>query len=120
MFPELDSKTKKEAMSRTVAYFMMFVFSFPATAWSSFVGITIWEWFAVPIGAPHISLVQGMGLSVLLFLFRNISGDVPDKKFTVLAQQNMNGIEIIQQFFVDAAAAPTIALVVAWVISLFL
>ncbi len=40
-----------------------------AYIWDGYVTQTLWNWFAVPLGAPKLTLVGAIGLSVLVTSF---------------------------------------------------
>ena len=35
-------------------------------AWRSYVAATLWAWFAVPIGAPYLTVARTMGLGLIV------------------------------------------------------
>lgn len=101
-------------MSKGWSSFLVFALAIPAGIWSSFVALKLWAWFAVPLGAPMPSLVQMMGLGVLVGMYRYYP-DV-DPKLT----EKMTGGEIFTKFLTKATLLPALALLFGWVYTKFL
>ncbi len=51
---------------------MWWFFSWPVSiltwAWRSYVAVTLWRWFAEPIGGAHVSVVRAMGIGLVVRL----------------------------------------------------
>lgn len=91
-------------MTRGWSAFLVFMCMVPAGMWSAFVASTIWRWFAVPIGAPSLSVVRTMGLAILIGMYRYAgerdSNVDPDK----------TGGELFVAFLARATLIPAFAL----------
>ena len=51
-----------EAIALVVAGFGL---AFAISMWKAFVLMKVWQWFAVPLGAPHIGLWHAFGLGTV-------------------------------------------------------
>ena len=98
-------------MSKGWASFLIIVFSIPAGIWSAFVALRLWAWFAVPMGAPRPSLVQVMGLAIIVAMYRHY----PD-----VARAEREGGEMFLTFIGKAALVPAVALFFGWLYTNFL
>lgn len=105
---------KSEPISRKTAYFWIILFSFPAHVWRAFVGTTMWKWFAEPLGAPHINLIYGTGLNLMImfYFFHHTK--------SLIFDQSKNGSELLRHYIGLAIIYPTSFLFSAWLIMLFL
>ena len=101
-------------MSKGWAVFLVFVLMIPSGIWSSFVALRLWTWFAVPVGAPALSLVRMMGLGIIVGMYKYYP-DVDPK-----AAESKTGGEIFGTFLVKATLLPAIALFFGWLYTQFL
>ncbi len=100
-------------MSKGWASFLVVVLAIPAGIWAAFVTLKLWSWFAVPIGAPSLSLVRVMGLAIIVGMYR--SYPTPDPK-----AKDKEGGEIFADFLIRATMLPAIALFFGWLYTNFL
>jgi hypothetical protein len=61
----------------TLAAFLLLVLA--AIVWDGFAMYKLWGWFAVPVGAPHLSLAHVIGLSLLAGIFVGTNRLRPNK-----------------------------------------
>lgn len=76
---------------------------FPILALRAWVGVIIYNWFLMPIGAPDITVVQAMGVFILISL---ISSNKKSKIDTV---------EEAIEHVIKSALFPLICLLFAWI-----
>lgn len=67
----MTSKKKKELT--------ILIVGLPAFFWYSFVLKNLWFWFMVPMGLPVISLMQAMGIDLLITFIVNPYTNIKDK-----------------------------------------
>lgn len=83
---EIDTKDTPARLRRVGVCLLDLAIPIPAIIWKGFVISILWEWFAVPIGAPALGTAHILGLVLLFgYLTRKASGvskDEPDLKKT--------------------------------------
>lgn len=57
--------SKTDKLTLKYVEIMNWVMAIPYTIYQGFVCSMLWGWFAVPLGAPHISILNFMGLCLL-------------------------------------------------------
>lgn len=101
-------------MSKGWSAFLILVCLIPAGIWSSFVASTIWRWFAVPIGAPVLTVTRTMGLAILIGMYR-YAGETRTQD-----TQEKSGGELFVAFLARAGLIPAFALLLGWIYRSFL
>lgn len=71
----------------------------PRALWSAFAILVCWGWFAVPMGAPEITLAHAVGLDVLI---------------TALTVQSQNAHESYAEKCSRWTLAPAVLLALGW------
>jgi len=71
---------------------------------------TLWNWFAVPIGWPTLSIPVIMGLGIIFRTFNYKQGDKPLKQNKEEAFQNI-GLYFVRLLF---------TLLIGWILTLFI
>lgn len=65
-----DTEKDTEGLKGCIAILVALI-SYPFLwAWSGWVLMVLWWWFVVPLGAPEVSMAQGVGLAALVMLVR--------------------------------------------------
>jgi hypothetical protein len=106
-----------EQKSAPTALFLMFLFVIMYTLWSGFVLLTLWDWFAFPIGLPHLSYVEAMGIALLTrFLTRPSPGMLP--KNMTEEDDFLIRFAIVQWTY--GILYPLFTLVIGWTLHLYL
>ena len=83
-----------------------------STLWKGYVLSVLWVWFAVPLGAPAVGMIQAMGIALLVsFLtYQHISS--PKKE--------QSTAEAMGDAVAMALMYPLLALCIGWCIKYFL
>lgn len=105
-------------MSLNAARILIFIIGFPASVWISFVGTNLWKWFAVPLGAPAISLVYGMGFYWLISFYRVLSTPIQDRELPDMFCKDGN--KFVREYLARITVFPTVSLLMGWILTLFL
>lgn len=103
-------------MSKTTAGCWVLVTLLPAAMWSAYVATRLWTWFAVPLGAPHLTVARAMGLSLIVGMYR-YSGSTSDAEKDV---ESKTGGQIIGGWLGKAALIPALVLLFGWIYQQFL
>ena len=92
-----------------MSHVIRFLLAFPASLWAGYVVSILWGWYLEPIGAPHLSVMRAVGLSVILAAMR--SPKIPMHKDK---REEYGGGELLIMSVFLWGLAPGIALLLGW------
>lgn len=82
-----------------------------AVAWHGYVGFRLWEWFGVPVGLPHITVLGMIGLCILIRMPFGISISLLNRKLDKIRGPEEGaelfkslGVQILYNFTIPLAA----------------
>jgi hypothetical protein len=82
--------------------------------WSGWVLSVLWGWFMVTtFSAPAISIVEAIGLSIIVGLFTQHLASKADVR-------DEDGIKLIRSLFIRAFTLPLVSLGVGWIVYQFI
>lgn len=94
-------------MSRRIAYIIGAILIIPTSFWNAFVFSKVWNWYAEPMGAMHMSMLSACGLSLLVPLLRHFSNPIASKESL---SKDRSGKQILIEFAMSRVALPGIIL----------
>jgi hypothetical protein len=78
-------------------------------AWRAYVLVTLWAWFAVPLGLPALGKAHAYGLAILASILV-MRARIPNKH-----DEDVTSLKAFIDLHVEAALAPAFALLGGWV-----
>lgn len=77
--------------------------------WYAFAAATMWHWFAVPFGAPAVSLAPAYGLLLLWTLLTRHLAPRP-------VEHNLSLTDILKRLYGQGIGVPAASLAIGWVV----
>ncbi len=104
-------KPKESTSEENLIAFLCLLLIYPFLwAWSGLVFKIMWGWFVIPIGAPAVTVAQGVGLAALVMLVRNNRKEDEDTSL----YDELPGIVVRSTFI------PAYILLVGWIAHWFM